>query len=96
MKPKIDFSLEMIKQFHEYDSTITFKNATFDYINAFKIGFDSEFGNWILLIQHAPDDNKTQRVYNSIIPFAERIKKHEIIWKDTRRKFMKKYNIENP
>lgn len=88
------YSLEMIKSFKEYDTTISYKKAMIEYLDCFKSGFENEFSNWILIIQHKPDKNKQMMIIQTLQPFVDRVKSQTEIWKKVRDNFKDKYNIE--
>jgi len=85
------FSLEMIKSFREYDSTVPYRTETYDYLTIIKEGFDQEMFNWILSIQHNPDEYRSDRVYEILHPLVERVKKKQVEWKAVHEEFVEKY-----
>jgi len=87
----LEFSINKLNGFKEFDPSIPYKKVTIDYLNSFKIGFDNEIKNWILISQHTPDKLKRKDIYNTLMPFAKRIKIQEKIWLKTKDEYFNKY-----
>ncbi len=93
MQYDLNYSLEMIKSFKEYDTKIPLKKATFDYLNTIKLGFEKDFSNWILVIQHNPDESKSWMIYDYMKPFVDSVKAKGKIWTVTQNNFLDSYKL---
>ena len=93
MQSKLYYSLEMLMLFEEYDTTINFKEVTYNYLKEFDLGFKNEFSNWILYIQHDPSAEKPYLIYEGLLPFVQRVKENGRKWDKTKNAFLKKYNL---
>lgn len=93
MEERLIYSIGQIDSFMEYDSRIPIKNVTIEYLTTFKLFFENEYKNWLLLIQHNPDENKEFYIWENFRPFSERIYIIENKWVETKDRFRNKYDV---
>lgn len=93
MKIKLDYSLEMIESFEEYDTLIPIGKVTYEYLFVFKDFFEKDFKNWILMIQHNPDESKPDEIYWNLKPFVDEAMTYGEYWKATKEDYLDKYDL---
>jgi hypothetical protein len=93
MQYNLNYSLEMIKSLKEFDTKIPLKKITYDYLNTIKVGFEKDFSNWVLLIQHNPDEDKPWMIYDYVKPFVDSVKAKGITWTQAQIDFLDRYKL---